>query len=50
VGVKINAYRIWVERDLTGSMRICENNIKIYLREVEWSDMDWIGLTQDRDQ
>jgi hypothetical protein len=25
-------------------------NIKKDLREVEWSDVDWIDLTQDRDQ
>jgi hypothetical protein len=26
------------------------NNIKIYLREIEWDGMDWVDLTQDRDQ
>jgi hypothetical protein len=23
---------------------------KVYLREIEWSGMDWIHLAQDRDQ
>jgi hypothetical protein len=26
------------------------NNVKIDLREIERDDMDWIDLTQDRDQ
>jgi hypothetical protein len=26
------------------------DNIKIEVREVEWGGMDWIYLTQDRDQ
>jgi hypothetical protein len=26
------------------------DNIKIYLREIGWDDMDWIDLAQDRDQ
>jgi hypothetical protein len=26
------------------------NNIKIDLIEIEWNGMDWIDLTQDRDQ
>jgi hypothetical protein len=26
------------------------NNIKIYLREIEWDAVDWINLAQDRDQ
>jgi hypothetical protein len=25
-------------------------NIKIDLREIEWDGMDWIDMTQDRDQ
>jgi hypothetical protein len=24
------------------------DNIKIYLREIEWGGMDWIDLAQDR--
>jgi hypothetical protein len=26
------------------------DNIKMYLREIEWDAMDWIDLAQDRDQ
>jgi hypothetical protein len=26
------------------------DNIKIDLREIEWGGMNWIDLTQDRDQ
>jgi hypothetical protein len=26
------------------------DNIKIDLREIGWSDMNWIDLVQDRDQ
>jgi hypothetical protein len=26
------------------------DNIKIYLTEIEWGDMDWIDLAQDRDK
>jgi hypothetical protein len=26
------------------------NNIKMNLREIGWDGMDWIDLTQDRDQ
>jgi hypothetical protein len=25
-------------------------NIKIYIREIEWGDMDWTHLAQDKDQ
>jgi hypothetical protein len=27
-----------------------EENIKMYLRETGWDGMDWIDLSQDRDQ
>jgi hypothetical protein len=27
-----------------------EDNIKMDLREIRWGGMDWIDLTQDRDQ
>jgi hypothetical protein len=27
-----------------------EDNIKMDLREIGWGNMDWIHLTQDRDQ
>jgi hypothetical protein len=26
------------------------DNIRINLREVEWGDVDWIGLAQDRNR
>jgi hypothetical protein len=26
------------------------DNIKMYLREIEWSGMDWTDLAQDRGQ
>jgi hypothetical protein len=26
------------------------NNIKIDIREIGWDSMDWIDVTQDRDQ
>jgi hypothetical protein len=26
------------------------DNIKMDIRQVDWGDMDWIDLTQDRDQ
>jgi hypothetical protein len=27
-----------------------EDDIRMDLREIEWGDMDWIDLAQDRDQ
>jgi hypothetical protein len=38
------------ERPLRRTRRRREDNIKINLREMEWSGVDWIYLTQDRDQ
>ena len=38
------------ERPLGTSTRIWENDIKIYLKEVAWADMDWIDLAKDRDR
>jgi hypothetical protein len=26
------------------------DNVKIYVREIEWDSIDWIDLAQDRDQ
>jgi hypothetical protein len=26
------------------------DNIKVNLREIGWDDVDWIDITQDRDQ
>jgi hypothetical protein len=34
-----------LDRDLNGV-----NNIKMDLGEMEWGDVDWIGLAQDRNR
>jgi hypothetical protein len=52
---KRNAYRILVgklesKRPLGRSRRRWVDNIKMDLREIEWNDMDWIDLAQDKDQ
>jgi hypothetical protein len=39
-----------VKRPLGRPRRKWVNNVKRDLREIEWDDMDWIDLTQDRDQ
>jgi hypothetical protein len=49
MGEKRNVYRIWVgkpesKRPLGRSRRRWVVNIKMDLREIEWDDMDWIGL------
>jgi hypothetical protein len=55
MGVKINAYRLLVGKP-EGNKPLgrprCRwvDNIKIYLREIGWDDMDWIDLAQDRNQ
>jgi predicted membrane protein len=54
-GEKRNASRLLVEkpegkRPLERPRRRWVDNIKMDLREIEWDDMDWIDLTQDRDQ
>jgi hypothetical protein len=38
------------KRPLGRPRRRWEDNIKIYLRAVGWSGMDWIDLAQDRVQ
>jgi hypothetical protein len=54
-GDKKIAYRLLVGK-LEGKRRLgrprCRwvNNIKIYLGEVGWGDVDWIGLAQDRNR
>jgi hypothetical protein len=55
-GEKRNAYRILVGKP-EGKMplgrrrrRRWVDNIKMDLREIEWDGMDWIDLSQDRDQ
>jgi hypothetical protein len=52
---KRNACRILVgrperKRPLRRPSRRWEDNIKIDLRNIGWGGMDWIDLTQDRDQ
>jgi hypothetical protein len=55
MGEKRTAYRVLVgkpegKRPLGRSRRRWVDNIKTDLREIEWDDMDWIVLAQDRDQ
>jgi hypothetical protein len=55
MGAKRNTYRIFVgkpeaKRPLARPRRMCEDNIKTDLREIEWDGMDWIDLAQNRDQ
>jgi hypothetical protein len=51
---KGNAYRILVgkpgDRRQVGRPRYRWDNIKMDLRETEWSGIYWIDLTDDRDQ
>jgi hypothetical protein len=54
-GEKTNAYRILVgnpegKRLLRRPRRRWVDNIEMDLREIGWDGMDWIDLTQDRDQ
>jgi hypothetical protein len=51
-GEKRNAYRLLVgkpqgRRLLEKPRRRWVDNIRMDLREVEWGDVDWIGLFQD---
>jgi hypothetical protein len=55
MGKKRNAYRILEERaegkrSLGRPRRRWEDDIKMDLREIEWSALDWIDLPQDKDQ
>jgi hypothetical protein len=44
---KRNAYRLLLG-ELGRPRRMCVDNLKMDLGEVGWSDVDWIGLAQDR--
>jgi hypothetical protein len=55
MGDKQHAYRILVgkpegKRPLGRRRHRWEDNIKMDLREIGWGGMDWIDLSQDRDQ
>jgi hypothetical protein len=54
-GDKRNAYRLLVgkpegKRPLGRPRRRWVDNIRMDFLEVGWSDMDWIGLAQDRNR
>jgi hypothetical protein len=54
-GEKRNAYRLLVgkpegSRPLGRPRRRWLGNIRMYLVDVGWGDVDWIGLAQDRDR
>jgi hypothetical protein len=38
------------KRSLGRPRRTWVDNIKMDLRDIEWGDMDWIDLAQDREQ
>jgi hypothetical protein len=55
MGEKRSAYRLLVgkperERSLGRPKYRWVNNIRMDLGEVEWGDVDWIGLAQDRNR
>jgi hypothetical protein len=55
MGEKRNAYRLLVgkpdeERPLGRPRRRWVDNIRVDLGEVEWGDVDWIGLAKDRNR
>jgi hypothetical protein len=55
MGAKRNAYRILVgkpegKRPLGRPRRRWVDNIKMDLREIGSDEVDWIDMTQDRDQ
>jgi hypothetical protein len=54
-GDKWNAYRLLVgkpegERPLGKPRRRWVDNVRMDLGEVEWGDVDWIGLAQDKNR
>jgi hypothetical protein len=55
IGEKRNAYRLLVRKpedkgQLGRPTRRWADSIQIYLKEIEWNDMYWIDLAQNRDQ
>jgi hypothetical protein len=55
INEKAYKYKIFLEksegkRPLVRSRRRWNDNIKINLKEIGWEGVDWIRLTQDRDQ
>jgi hypothetical protein len=54
-GEKRNVYRLLVgkpeeKRSLGRPRRRWKDNIRMDLGEMGWSDVDWIGLAQDRNR
>jgi hypothetical protein len=49
MGEKRNAYREG-KKPLGRPRRRWVDNIRMDLVEMEWGDVDWIGLAQDRDR
>jgi hypothetical protein len=52
---KRNIYRILVgksegTRPLVEPRHKWEDNIKMYVKEIDWDGMDWINMVQDRDK
>jgi hypothetical protein len=55
MGEKRKAYKLLVgkpggKRPLGRPRRRWVDNIRMYLGEVEWGDVGWIGLAQDTDR
>jgi hypothetical protein len=54
-GEKRNAYRLLVgkperKKPLGRPRRRWVDNIRMYLGEMGWGDVDWIGLTKDKNR
>jgi hypothetical protein len=50
MGEKRNSYRLLVGKPEGRPTRRWLDNIRLDLVEVGWGDVNWIGLTQDRDR